>query len=378
MKYRKFGKTGFEVSALGFGCMRLPTVEGGGIDEPLAVEMIRRGIDAGVNYLDTAYVYHGGDSERVIAKALRDGYREKVWVADKMPIWNVKEHADLDRLFAEQLDRLEMKKIDVFLLHNIQAPSWVRMRDLGSVEWLEKQRADGKVGRIGFSYHDDFDTLAEILDHHAGWDMCQIQYNYVNEEVQSGTKGLEYAASKGVAVVIMEPLLGGCLANAPEAVREVFDSAGSKRTPVDWALRWLWNKPEVATVLSGMSAMAHVEENLASAEASGVGTLSREELDTVARARAAYEGLKPIGCTGCAYCMPCPSDVYIPRMLKLYNGVLVHGGNQLGLNRNLYSDTPEAHRASACTECGECEAKCPQGIKISEWMPKVHEKLGPK
>ncbi|MHC4250817.1 MAG: aldo/keto reductase, partial [Planctomycetota bacterium] len=242
MKYRKFGETGFEVSALGFGCMRLPTVEGGGVDEPLAVEMIRRAIDAGVNYLDTAYVYHGGNSERVIAKALRDGYREKVWIADKMPIWSVKEHADLDRLFAEQLDRLEVKKIDVFLLHNIQAPSWARMRDLGSVEWLAKQRADGKVGCIGFSYHDDYDTLAEILEYHDRWDMVQIQYNYMNEEVQSGTKGLEHAASKGVAVAVMEPLLGGCLAKVPAGVQEVFDSAGVKRTPVDWALRWLWNK----------------------------------------------------------------------------------------------------------------------------------------
>lgn len=376
MKYRRFGRTGFEVSALGFGCMRLPTVEGGAVDEALAIAMLRRAIDAGVNYVDTAYPYHGGASERTIAKALKHGYRERVWVADKMPIWDVRKHADLDWLFEEQLERLEVRKIDVYLLHNLQAPSWPRMRDLGAVDWLEEKRAEGRVGRVGFSYHDDFDTLAEIVDFHPKWDVCQIQYNYVNEDVQAGTKGLEYAAGKGLAVAVMEPLLGGCLAKAPPGVQEVFDSAPQRRSPVDWALQWLWHKPEVTVVLSGMSAMSHVEENLASADASGVGSLTAEELDTVARARAKYEELDPIGCTGCGYCMPCPSGVYIPRMMKLYNGLLVHGGSQGPLNRNLYNDTPDAHRASACTACGECEEKCPQKIEISDWMPKIHEKLG--
>jgi predicted aldo/keto reductase-like oxidoreductase len=379
MKYRRFGKLDFEPSALGFGCMRLPTKGSDSeVDEPKAVEMIRYAIDQGVNYVDTAHVYHGGNSELAVAAALRDGYREKVKIADKLPVWEAKEAGDFDRLLETELERLEVPRIDFYLLHCLNAPIWAGARDLGVLDWLGKVKADGKVGEVGFSFHDDYDLFTEIVDAYDGWSFCQIQYNYVNETVQAGTKGLEYAAGKGLGVVIMEPLLGGCLANPPEDVRAVLDSGGGKRTPADWGLQWLWNKPEVSLVLSGMSAMEQVEENVASACASGVGSLTDEELGVIKRARESFESQDRVGCTRCGYCMPCPSGVNIPVNIQLYNDMLVFKGNQEQLNRTLYSLMPEGVKASACTECAECEEKCPQNLKVSEWMPKVHEALAPQ
>ncbi len=374
MKYRKFGETGFNVSALGFGCMRFPTTgSSGDVDEPEAIRMVRHGIDSGINYVDTAHGYHGGNSERVLGKALQDGYREKVRLATKLPIGDVKEAGDFDRLLGEQFDRLQTDCIDFYLLHNLQAPTWPKVRDLGVLDWLREVKAAGKIGEMGFSYHDDYDTFVEIIDANPDWVFCQIQYNYMNEEVQAGTRGLEYAASKGLAVIVMEPLMGGCLAQAPEPVKTVFDSASISRTPVDWALQWLWHKPEIALVLSGMSTMQQVEENLASADTSGIGILSKEDLATVARAREAYAGLSSVPCTKCGYCMPCPTGVDIPGNMHLYNASTVFGGNQKGLSTALYRGLLETKRAAACVACGECEPKCPQSIPISEWMTKIDE-----
>ncbi len=374
MQYRRFGHLDFEVSALGFGCMRLPTTgKPEQIDEPAAVEMIRWAIDHGVNYIDTAYPYHGGNSERLVGVALEDGYRNKVALATKMPIWMVEKADDFDRFFDEQCERLATERIDFYLLHSLQAPTWPKMRDLGALEWLDKVRAAGRVGEIGFSFHDAFEVLKDIIDSSDLWSFCQIQYNFVNEDVQAGTRGLEYAAGKGLAVVIMEPLFGGTLANPPEPVRKVWDEAPGSPSPVDVALRWLWNKPEVSVVLSGMGTLQQVKENVASAGASGVGTMTEAELQLIARARDAYGALNPIPCTGCGYCMPCPSGVDIPRNLQLYNNSLVFKGNTKGLNRNLYNDMPAGKRAEACTQCGECEEKCPQKIPIRQWLPRVHE-----
>ena len=379
MHYRRFGQLDFEVSALGFGCMRLPTTgTSADVDVPAAVEMIRWAIDHGVNYIDSAYVYHGGNSERAIGKALDEGYRDKAAVATKMPIWMVEKRDDFDRFFDEQCERLATGRIDFYLLHNLQAPTWQKMRDLGALEWLEKVRADGRVGEVGFSFHDRFEVLKDILDSSRLWSLCQVQYNFVNEDVQAGTAGLEYAAGKGLAVVIMEPLFGGTLAVPPEPVRKVWDEAPGRPGPVDVALRWLWNKPEVSVVLSGMGTLQQVKENVASANASGVGTMTQDELDLVARVADAYKALDPIPCTGCGYCMPCPGGVDIPRNLQLYNNARVFKGNTKGLNRNLYNDMPAARRAEACTECGECEEKCPQDIPIRQWMPRVHKAFARK
>ncbi len=379
MRYRRFGHLDFEVSALGFGCMRLPTTgKPGKIDEPAAVEMIRWAIDHGVNYIDTAYPYHGGNSERLLGAALEDGYRDKVALATKMPIWMVEKADDFDRFFDEQCERLRTERIDFYLLHNLQAPTWPKIRDLGAIAWLEKARADGRIGPVGFSFHDRADVLKEILDYYSGWSLCQIQYNFVNEDVQAGTPGLEYAAGKGLAVVIMEPLFGGTLAAPPEPVQKIWDEAPGRPSPVDMALRWLWNKPEVSVVLSGMTTLEHVKQNVASASASGVGSMTQAELQLIARARDAYGALNPIPCTGCGYCVPCPNGVAIPDNFQLYNNAVVFKGSSRQLNRNLYNDMPAGKRAEACIQCGECEEKCPQKIAIGEWMPRVHEALARK
>lgn len=376
MQYRKFGKLDWQVSALGFGTMRLPYLpnEAGDwsdIDEPKATKMVHHAIERGVNYIDTAYPYHEGNSERFLGRALQDGYREKVKLATKMPCWLVKTPDDFDRFLDEQLEKLQTDHIDVYLLHAVWRERWDRMRKMDVFTWAEKALADGRIGHLGFSFHGTLPLFKEVIDAY-DWTMCQIQYNLLNEDVQAGTEGLEYAAKKGVAMVIMEPLLGGALVNPPPDVQRVWDEAG--QTPADVALRWLWNKPQVSVVLSGMNTLEQVQQNLASAERSGVGILPSEEHDLVARVQEAYKGLDSIPCTKCAYCMPCPNGVNIPRNFEIYNQATVYGNE--GLAKSLYNyHMPEAERASACIACGECEEKCPQQIEISDWMERVHERL---
>lgn len=376
MQYRKFGKLGWKCSALGFGCMRFPTIGGehSNIDEPEATGMLRYAIDHGVNYVDTAYPYHGGNSERVVGRALKDGYREKVKLATKLPYWEVKAPEDFDRLLNEQLEKLQTNHIDFYLLHALNEKGWHKIRDMDVRQSSERAIADGRIGHIGFSFHDKYPVFKEIVDAH-DWTFCQIQYNYMDIENQAGTKGLKYAASKGLAVVIMEPLLGGRLVDPPEPIRQMWDTAAKKRKPADWALQWLWNQPEVSVVLSGMSAMEQVEENVASASASGINTLMEEELALFDQVREKYGELCPIPCTRCGYCMPCPNGVDIPRNLTVYNeGVMYDKPDH---SRTEYNNwIPEEARASVCLQCRECEEKCPQSILISEWMPTVHAVLG--
>ena len=321
MKYRKFGKLDWQVSALGFGCMRMPIQDDDSskIDEPEATKMVRYAIDHGVNYNDTAYPYHGGNSELFVGRALQDGYREKIKLATKLPCWDVKVAEDFDKYLNEQLQKLQTEHIDFYLLHALNEKNWHKVRDLDVLKWAEGAIADGRIGHIGFSFHDKHEVFIEIVDAYNSWTFCQIQYNYMDIENQAGTKGLQYAASKGLAVVIMEPILGGRLVNPPQPIQKLWDTVATKRAPVDWALQWLWNQPEVAVVLSGMSMMPHVEENVVSAGASGIGTLSGEDLALVDHVRAKYDELSPIPCTQCEYCLPCPSGVNIPRNLTLYN-----------------------------------------------------------
>jgi predicted aldo/keto reductase-like oxidoreductase len=374
MTYRTFGRLAFAPSALGFGCMRLPLLADGSVDEPLAITMLRAAIDAGVSYVDTAYGYHGGHSERVLGLALRDGYRARVAVATKLPCWLVHTRADADRLLAEQLARLGCARVDCYLLHNLHAATWDRLRALGITDWLAARRAEGTLGAVGFSFHDDYDTLARILDEWDGWDLCQLQYNYVCEEVQAGTRGLRLAHERGLGVVVMEPLFGGVLADPPEPMAQLFAAAGAQ--PADLALRWLWDQPEVSVVLSGMSAPDQVAANLASADRARVGGLSAAEHDLIAAAAQAYEQARPIPCTRCAYCQPCPQGVNIPVLFDLYNTGQVLSRNPLGLARNLYAQLPGEQRADRCLACGECEDQCPQHIAVREWLPRVHESLG--
>ena len=367
MTYRSFGRTGWDVSALGFGCMRLPTRGGPAeIDEPLAIGMIRRGIDAGVNYIDTAWPYHGGTSEVLVGKALRDGYRGKVKLATKLPLWQLTKVAECDRIFDEQLAKLQTDRIDCYLLHALGRQSWDKVRRLGVLEWAARQKARGRIGWIGFSFHDEFPVFQEIIDGWDDWTFCQIQYNYMNETTQAGTKSLKLAAERGLAVVVMEPLLGGSLAYPPPAVRGLWDAAGQKRSPAEWALQWLWDKPEVSVVLSGMTAMDQVEENLAAVDRSRVGMLTKGDAELVAHVAEVYTSLRPVPCTQCRYCMPCPSGVDIPRNLDLYNNMVMY--NWPHTARGSYSFMKETERASACTACLQCEEKCPQQIVVHEWM----------
>ena len=376
MNYRRFGELDWEGSALGFGCMRLPTIEGKheNIDEPKAMDMLHYAIDRGLNYVDTAYPYHGGNSEVFVGKALQGGYREKVRLATKSPVWKVEKTGDFDLYLNEQLEKLQVEHIDFYLLHALNADRWESICQLDFQGWAEKALADGRIGHLGFSFHDEYEVFEEIVDGY-DWTFCQIQYNFMDIENQAGTKGLKYAASKGMAVVIMEPLLGGRLVDPPDPVRRVWEQTEVDRSPVEWALQWLWNQPEVSVVLSGMSTMEHVEENVAIADRSSVGKLTDEELRLYERVREEYERLCPIPCTECEYCMPCPHGVNIPANFSLYNQGVMY--DKIDDSRGRYGwQIPEEKRANNCVQCGVCEEQCPQGIVISEWMPVVHQVLG--
>ena len=367
MQYRQFGSLDFKCSVLGFGVMRLPTKGSTKeIDYPEATRMLRYAIDNGVSYVDTGYPYHGGESETFLGEALKDGYRERVKLATKLLVRIVEKREDIDRIFAEQLQKLKTDYIDMYLLHGLSRKNWQTVQKFDILSWAEGLKKDGKIKHLGFSFHDDYEAFEEILNGYDGWEFVQIQYNYMNENYQAGTKGLKLAAERGLPVIVMEPILGGNLANPPDAVRRLMDSAEVKRRPADWALQWLWSKPEVTLVLSGMSTMEQVEENLASAENSAIGLLSEDDLSTLNGVRETFEQLRPIPCTSCEYCMPCPSGVKIPWNLNLYNKGYMY--NTMEIQKSQYNNADAADRASECTACLECEEKCPQNIKISEWM----------
>jgi hypothetical protein len=371
MKYRPFGKTGWQVSALGIGTMRLPVIdELKTVNKPLAIQVIRLLIDGGVNYIDTAWDYHEGNSEILVGKALKDGYRQRVKLVTKLPVWLVQKPTDFDRLLNTQLGKLAVDHVDLYLLHALNEATWKKCYAFGVLDWLKRAQADGRIGWIGFSFHDEYPVFQQIVDAWDGWDMCQIQYNYLDEETQAGTRGLIYAASKGLAVSIMEPLRGGSLVNPPESIRQLWDTAPTRRTPAEWALQWLWDKPEVSVVLSGMNTFEQVDENLRSAKRSGVGNLTPFERELIAQVAQTHPR-PPIPCTRCHYCMPCPSDVNIPVNLNIYNRMILSG--QRAEAQAEYMQQPVERRASACVHCQICETICPQKIAISEWMERLVE-----
>jgi uncharacterized protein len=382
MNYRSFGGLDYRPSALGFGCMRFPSVDGK-LDEDGAVKMIRRGVDRGINYLDTAYPYHDGRSEGIVGRAVRDGYRAKVKIATKMPIWLVKTASDFDRLLDEQLGRLGLDSVDFYLLHSMGKDEYLRLKALGVLEWAEKAMASGRIGRLGFSSHDGFEGIKYILDDYDSWVLCQIQYNYIDSVGEPGTKCLKYIASKGVAAVIMEGLRGGSLVDPPPPIQRIWDRAERPRKAADWGLQWLWSQPEVSLVLSGMSSMGQVDENVSSAEASRPGLLDSRELALFDEARAEYKRLTAVPCTACRYCMPCPNGVDIPRNFGIYNdGIRFDKGEKA---RGDYAWMLQAmklglaradERAAACVGCRACEAQCPQKIPIAAWMDQLKATLG--
>lgn len=377
MQYRKFGNLDWKVSALGFGCMRLPTIDGkaGNIDQAKTTEMIHRAIEAGVNYFDTAYVYHDQKSEIALGKALEGGYRDRIRIATKSPIWLISDADDFDKKLDEELQRLQTGAIDFYLLHSLNRASWDKIKRLGLLRRAEAAKADGRIRCLGFSFHDNLSIFKQIIDEYDAWDFCQIQYNYMDIDFQAGTEGLKYAASKGLAVVVMESLRGGKLAADLPGARPIWESAKQKRKPADWALQWLWNQSEVSVALSGMSTLEQVEENIASANASGIGSLNADELALIDKVREALKSLSPIPCTRCEYCMPCPNGVNIPLNFDTYNQIAVY--NNIESSRFTYKTfVAEAQRASNCIQCDECLSKCPQQIPISTWMPVVEEVLG--
>ena len=382
--YRKLGKTGREVSVLGFGCMRLPLKHGlekatdvfdatKPIDEDQATAMIHHAVEQGVNYFDTAYPYHGGQSETFLGKALA-GYRDRVMIATKSPIWLVQTPADFDRFLDEQLGKLGTSYVDFYLLHSLGRQSWVRMKELGALPFLDEVLRDGRARYAGFSFHDEVKVFKEIVDGY-DWAMCQIQYNYFDEHYQAGKEGLQYAAAKGLGVVIMEPLRGGKLTGAiPPEVQALWDSAAEKRTPAEWALRWVWNHPEVSTALSGVSAMAQVKENIRIADKGALNSLTRAELELIDRVTGTYRSMVKVDCTGCAYCVPCPNGVDIPLNFSLYNDTFMFKDSEIAYMIYAHFTAPE-QRASNCAECGECEEHCPQHLEIREELKKVHARL---
>jgi len=343
------------------------------IKEMTASRMIHYAIEHGINYFDTAYPYHGGQSEVFLGKHLKP-YRERVYLATKLPTWLVQGRHDFERFLAEQLKRLETDYIDFYLLHGLNRQAWATMKELGALDFLNQVLVDGRIRYAAFSFHDDVKIFKEIVDGY-DWAMCQIQYNYFDEYYQAGKEGLMYAASKGVGVVVMEPLRGGKLTDRiPEEIRILWDSAPVKRSPAEWALRWVWNHAEVSTALSGMSSMAQLIENHRIAEDAKAGTLSGTELELIAKICEAYRNMLRIGCTSCAYCMPCPYGVNIPLNFSLYNDSFMFKDEDLNFMLYNHMLTPE-QRASNCAECSECEKLCPQQIKIPEELKKVHARL---
>lgn len=379
MLYRKFGKTNELVSVLGFGCMRLPVIGGNpaNIDEDEALKMVRYAIDAGVNYVDTAYPYHGtgftsgGASELFVAKALKEGYRNKVKLATKLPSWLVKSRADMDRYLNEQLERLQTDKIDFYLVHNLNKSVWPVLKEAGISEFLDEAVKDGRIGYAGFSFHDEAELFKEIVDYY-DWVFCQIQYNYLDEKFQAGKEGLEYAAARGLGIVIMEPLRGGNLIRLPDKAKAAMDRAEVKRTPAEWALRWVWNHPEVAVVLSGMSTMEQVVENIKVAQAAEADSLTPAEIAIVEEVKRLFKERAKVNCTACSYCMPCPVGINIPTSFATYNDHWVFDGTpEAKMRYGILSKF--AAPASQCVECGECESHCPQGIAIRDELKKVKE-----
>lgn len=365
MKYRKLA--GEDVSVLGFGLMRLPVKNGNNtdIDKEKTYEMMQYAIDNGVNYFDNAYVYHNEASERIAGEMLEEhNLRDKVKLATKLPTWKVTCEEDVMRFLDEQLEKYRTDHFDYYLCHALDKH---RFKDIiqkyNVLPVLEKAKAEGKIRHIGFSFHDDCDTFKHIIDSYDKWEFCQIQYNYINTNYQAGEEGLKYAASKGLDVIIMEPLLGGRLAEPSPQVRKELPET---KTPVEWAFDFLWNRPEIKITLSGMGAIEQVKENVEYASRAEVGMLGESELEVLAKAKSVFDVMALVPCTKCAYCMPCPFGLDIPAIYEAYNQMPVIGSSKA---KEMYKKLEKG--ADACKKCRSCERICPQNIKTTELMPKI-------
>lgn len=372
MQYRTLGKDKDKVSILGFGCMRLPVLKDAPdeIDEHEAIRQIRYGIDQGINYIDTAYPYHFGKSEALVGKALQDGYREQVQLATKLPSYLIETRQDMDRYLDEQLERLQTDHIDFYLLHAVNQKYWDNYVKLDVFDFIDKAITSGKIRNIGFSFHDDFSLFQKVIDTY-NWDFCQIQLNYMDEDYQAGLKGLRYATEKEIDVIIMEPLRGGKLAgDVPEDVHAIWKSYPQHHSPAGWALRYLWDYPEVKVVLSGMGQIEQIKDNLKEADAARPHMLTNQEKALIQQVKEIYLSRTKINCTNCKYCMPCPFGVDIPDNFNYFNQAHMFGA--LSAVRDQYETFVKiSARANQCTECGKCESLCPQHLPIRETLKEV-------
>ena len=375
MQYRAFPKLpDLPISTLGFGCMRLP-LEGADpshIDEAAATALLHEAIEAGVNYVDTAWPYHAGASEPFVGRALAGPWRERVQLATKLPVWLVETEADWERYLEQQLVRLATDRIDFYLLHALEGERWETVQRLSGLAALERARAAGLVRHVGFSFHGPPETFRQIVDGY-DWDFCQIQFNYLDEQYQAGIDGLRHAAARRVGTIAMEPLRGGALAAAPPDVERIFARTGRPWRPAEWALRWVWRHPEVVTLLSGMNAPAQLRENIAAA--CDAGPLADDDLAAVEAAKAFFHARMAVPCTTCGYCLPCPQEVSIPDVFAFYNAAHMFGSKaEPGRVYEMFFRSAGAG-GDRCIECGECRSKCPQSIAIPERLKEADDFL---
>ena len=374
MEKRKMSNLGIETSLLGFGCMRFPQNADGSIDEKEAEKMLDKAIAEGVNYIDTAYPYHDGKSEVVVGKILKKYDRSSFYLATKLPVWLVKSIEDVDKYFEEQLSKLQTDYIDFYLLHALGKERWDAVLELGIIDRLEELKAAGKIKYLGFSFHDSYEVFEEIINY-KDWDFCQIQLNYMDANEQAGIKGHDLAEKKGVPLVIMEPVKGGSLASFSDDIMEKFHEKDPEATAASFALRWVGSQPGVKVILSGMTTMEQVEDNLKTF--GEFKPLSEEEMQIVDDVKAILDSRVQNGCTGCRYCMPCPAGVDIPGCFSAWNTYHVYQ-NYYAVNWKWETEMGEAHQAKNCVGCGKCEQACPQKLSIREDLKKVQADLDAK
>lgn len=377
MLYRKFGNSNWSISVLGFGMLRLPMQESNKlrINEDLAIQIIHKAIDGGINFFDTAYHYHYGMNESLLGKALDGSKRQKVKIATKMPTIMINSKENMGHILNKQLKRLKTDHIDFYLFQSLNRMHWEKLKRFDPIVWAEQAITDGKIGAIGFSFHDEYKVFKEIIEYYNKWELCYVQYNYLDVNKQAGIAGLELAYKNNVPVIVMEPLRGGQLTRIPTPhINNIWNRLDSTKSIVDLALQWVWDHKEVTSLMCGMSSLNDLEQNLKIADSGYAHCLNSQERSTINMIKEEIEKIITIPCTSCNYCMPCPSKVFIPGIFETYNEFMIYKDVQRAFNEyNVW--TSRELRANNCTKCEKCEMICPQKIQIIDWLQKAHKTL---